>query len=252
MTDIEKSFWQEASWPAPPRIRAGTTTRLQGLSRSPYESFNLAEHVGDDREDVAANRSLLRQGLSLPSSPLWLKQVHGARITNEKEWHKEIEADACCTNQADVVCAVLSADCLPLLLCDNKGLQIGALHLGWRGVAAGLIESSIENFSCDVVNLIAWIGPHIRQQHYEIGTDVYDIFQNRDPGTDRAFIPDGKGKWQLSLAQLVNYELEKCGISQIYDCQACTYAEPLHFFSYRRQAITGRMATLIWIDSTGI
>ena len=151
-----------------------------------------------------------------------------------------------------MICAVLSADCLPLLLCDKKGSQVAALHLGWRGIAAGLINSAIGSFTCSATDLVAWIGPHIRQRNYETGADVYEIFHERDPGTDPAFVSSGEGKWLLSLAQLVEYELGKNGVSGIYDCKACTYARPQHFFSYRRQNITGRMASLIWIDSTGI
>ncbi len=252
MTDSEKPVWIEANWQTPAWVRAGTTTRLQGLSRPPYDNFNLAQHVGDDSRDVEHNRKLLKRQLSLPAPPLWLRQVHGSRVTNDKEWHREIEADACWTEQSDVVCAVLSADCLPLLLCDVKGKHVAALHLGWRGLVAGLIKATIGNFTCSNAELIAWIGPHIRQQHYEVGADVYESFDRSDSGTDRAFVPLGKGKWQLSLAELVKSELAKNDISKIYDCEACTFAEPLHFFSYRRQNITGRTASLIWMDSSRI
>ena len=251
MIATEKPCWIEASWPAPDHVRAGTTTRLGGFSQAPYDSLNLAGHVGDKDSRLADNRQHISQQLELPSAPLWLKQVHGNHLVDESEWREDIEADACSTRGTNVVCAVLTADCLPLLLCNRAGDQVAAIHLGWRGLANDLLDKVVKAFSAKPADLLAWIGPHIRQPHYEVGKDVYQLFVDLDSGTNHAFQQQGDTKWLLSLAGLTETRLRNSGISMIYDCEACTYADSRHFFSYRRQKLTGRMATLIWIDSAG-
>ena len=251
MTASENAWWIEADWPAPTQVRAGTTTRLHGFSAAPYDSLNLAGHVGDKDSSLAENRHFIREQLGLPAKPLWLRQVHGTQLVNDSDWSPAIEADASWTRQANVICAILTADCLPLLVCNHAGNQVAAIHLGWRGLSNGLLEKVLRTFDSEPAHLLAWMGPHIRQPHYEVGEDVYLAFTSRESGTDHAFHEYGDRKWLLSLAALTESRLRTSGISMIYDCGACTYADSQRFFSYRRQKLTGRMATLIWIDSAG-
>jgi len=251
LTEYKDTFWVSADWPAPAWIRAGTTTHGSGFSLPPYTGLNLAQHVGDKVETVERNRALLQRQLQLPSPPLWLQQVHGNRVINSEEWSADATADACYTSQRKIVCAVLSADCLPLLLCDKDGSQIAAVHLGWRGLCAGILDEVIARFVTGQSNILAWIGPHIRAENYEVGADVRQACLQAYPGTDHAFSYSADGLWLASLDALVRNQLVNRGISMIYACDKCTYDDQIDFYSYRRQKVTGRMASLIWMESKG-
>jgi YfiH family protein len=244
------NFWIAADWPAPSWIKAGTTLRQPGLSLPPYAGLNLAEHVGDELEPVEQNRSLLQQELQLPSSPLWLQQVHGIKTISSDDWFSNITADACYTGQMNVVCAILTADCLPLFLCNKEGSQVAVVHIGWRGFCANILDEAVASFDVDNSNILAWIGPHIHSENYEVGDEVRKACLEASPGTDHAFTYPHQGLWQASLDTLVRHQLIKLGISMVYGCDLCTFEEQTKFFSYRREPITGRMASLIWMESS--
>jgi len=243
------AFWIDANWPTPEWIRAGTTTRQSGFSLPPYRGLNLAKHVGDRAKCVDQNRALLQRELQLPCAPLWLQQVHGKRIINSNDYAADISADACYTTQNGVVCAVLTADCLPLLLCDKKGSQVAAVHIGWRGFCQDIIDVALSRFDACRSNMLAWIGPHIHARNYEVGETVRLACLHAFPAAEPAFTCSREGKWLASLETLVRDQLMSRGISMIYSCDRCTFDEPASFFSYRRDRTTGRMASLIWITT---
>ncbi len=224
-------------WPAPPSIRALTTTREGGVSQGPYASLNLAGHVGDDPRAVAENRARLERALRLPASPCWLRQIHSSRVVEAKEG---VEADGSFTYRPGIVCAVLTADCLPVLLCDPGG-QVAAVHAGWRGLAAGVLEAALAAFPSPH-RVMAWLGPAIGPAAYEVGEEVKGAF----PEDGEAFHPQG-GRWRADLPRIAQRRLKRAGVRAIYESRACTF-ESRRFFSYRRDGITGRMATLIWIE----
>ncbi len=236
----------QADWPAPPNIRAFTTTRNGGFSQGPWSSLNLGTNCGDDPQHIEKNRrSLLRL---LPSEPRWLNQVHG---TNAVGWDKandpEIKADAIVASQTGQVCAVLTADCLPVLFCNQAGSHIAAAHAGWRGLAAGVLQTTALAMDCKPADLMAWLGPAIGPQAFEVGKDVYDAFVNQNPENTTAFKPHGD-RWLADLYQLARQALNGVGVRQVWGGGNCTYSAPEKFFSYRRDEVTGRMASLIWIE----
>ena len=237
--------WIPADWPAPAHVHAGTTTRLNGASRDPFDSFNLAAHVGDRPEAVAGNRRRLRARLDLPAEPAWLQQRHGNTVIRVKKDQRPV-ADGACADAPGEVCAVLTADCVPLLLCDAGGAGIAALHIGWRGLCSRIIRSGVSRFDAAAPDLLAWIGPHIRQENYEVGADVVSACASIWPETRAAITAGRPDHWYLDLTVLVKAELEQLGVTQVYDCNRCTYADRNLFYSYRRDGLTGRMATLIW------
>ncbi len=184
-------YWLIPDWPAPANIRAGTTLRNGGVSLPPYDSLNLGDHVGDDPAAVAENR----QRLKLPGEPIWLKQTHSTRIVNAAHCTPgQSEADGSYTTQPHIICTVLTADCLPLLICNKKGTQVAAVHAGWRGLAAGIIETAVKNFTDDYSELLVWLGPAIGPNHYEVGNDVREVFITREPAANTAFVPTGIGR----------------------------------------------------------
>ena len=240
--------WVTAKWPAPPHIKAGTTTRYQaGISKPPYDRFNLGNHVGDTPEDVTDNRRQLREALALPAEPVWLNQVHGNRII-EAQLAKDRTADGSYTNQANVVCALLTADCVPVLLCNKSGTEIAAIHVGWRGFCLDIIRHAVGRFSCKPEQLLAWIGPHISATNYEVGEEVRTACLEVLPEAVSAFTPTRPGHFYADLDNLVSNALKGNGVSAIYGCGLCTWAEPGSFFSYRREQQTGRMTSLIWME----
>jgi YfiH family protein len=241
--------WVAADWPAPLWIKAGTTTIQSGFSLPPYASLNLAEHVGDKKENVEQNRSLLQRELQLPSAPRWLQQVHGNKIIESSEWFPNIAADGCFTEQGNIVCVVLTADCLPLLLCDKEGKQIAAVHIGWRGLCRNIIDTALARFDSEHDNILAWIGPHIHSASYEVGEDVRQACIQAIPGTDHAFVNTKPGFFQASLGTLVRHQLMSRDITMIFTSNRCTFKQQTNFYSYRRNGITGRMASLIWMES---
>jgi YfiH family protein len=242
--------WVQPEWPAPGKVRAYTTTRGCGYSRGPWQSFNLAAHVGDQPEAVEANRRLLTSAARLPDSPRWLKQVHGTRVIRAEDIVTEvIEADACMAETPAQVCAVLTADCVPVLLCNHAGTRVAAAHTGWRGLAAGVLESTVGAMARDGELLLAWLGPAISAPHFEVKEDVCRVFTEQDPEATHAFTTAANGRWQADLYQLARLRLQRLGVTQTFGGNYCTYRDAERFFSYRRERVTGRMATLIWIAS---
>lgn len=238
--------WLIPGWPAPANVHALSTSRRGGVSGTPYADLNLGEHVGDDAQAVAQNRALLRR--HLPADPLWLKQVHGTAVVDADRVTGTPEADACVARQANKVCAVLTADCLPLLLCDRQGTAVAAAHAGWRGLAEGVIEATVAAMRRDSAALLAWLGPVIGPQAFEVGDEVRERFLMQDSAAATAFIPHGKGKWLADLPLLARLRLAQCGVTQVSGGDACTFSEATRFFSYRREGTTGRMASLIWLS----
>ncbi|HQR03212.1 MAG: peptidoglycan editing factor PgeF [Proteobacteria bacterium] len=238
-------------WPAPARVAAVATTRRGGCSRPPFADLNLGDHVGDDPAAVAANRRHLHQLLpELPAEPLWLRQVHGNHCVHAEAITADTQADACVTRHPAQVCAILSADCLPILLCDETGTVVAAAHAGWRGLAAGVIESTVAAMERPGANLMAWLGPAIGPAAFEVGEDVHDAFTRGDSAARAAFRPRNGGvggKWWCDLYQLARLRLKRLGVERISGGEHCTHGNPDLFFSHRRDRQTGRMASLIWL-----
>lgn len=238
------------SWPAPSHIRACTTTRGGGVSRPPYHSLNLAHHVGDRAEAVKANRIRLQQSLLLPSEPSWLEQIHGKRIVSASQGPGQ-RGDASIACEPGPVCAILTADCLPLLLCDRKGTRVAAVHAGWRGLAAGIIEAAISALEIPEDRLLAWLGPAIGPSAFEVGSEVREVFLEQDRRHASAFRAHGQNRWLADIYQLARQYLTQQGVRSIYGGPYCTVTDSQRFYSYRREGPTGRMATLIWLTSPG-
>lgn len=232
-------------WPAPPRVRALQTLRGGGVSPSPWASWNLGDHVGDDPGRVAANRAALRA--HLPAEPLWLRQVHGVAVAEAGVATARCEADAAVARQAGTVCAVMTADCLPVLFCDRAGSVVAAAHAGWRGLAAGVLEATVNAMAVPPGEILAWLGPAIGPARFEVGDEVRAAFISEDPGTAAAFTPHGPGKWLADIYALARRRLQAAGITSISGGGLCTVSDGKRFFSYRRDGVTGRMATLVWL-----
>lgn len=220
------------------------TTRAEGVSHAPWASFNLGDHVGDDPAHVAANRARLRE--SLPAEPGWLKQVHSARVV-ELGRDTDFEADASFTRQLGQVCAVLTADCLPVLFCDRAGSVVAAAHAGWRGLAGGVLEATVAAMRVTPGEILAWMGAAIGPQAFEVGDDVRDAFVAQHPGAAVAFLPHAPGKWLADIYALARIRLAAVGVQAVHGGGRCTFTETETFFSYRRDGTTGRMASLIWL-----
>jgi polyphenol oxidase len=238
--------WIEPDWPAPKSVHAASTLRTGGASSGIYGSLNLGHHVGDDDEDVRENRRVLRESLSLPAEPVWLQQVHGTRVVDVFR-DSDRTADAAFTDRPDVVCAVLTADCLPILLCSTDGTRIAAVHGGWRGLAAGVLASAIDRMGTR--DLLAWFGPAIGPQAFEVGAEVRDIFLQQNADLALAFRPADSGRWFADLYAIARALLAAQGVTQCYGGGLCTHSDSERFFSFRRDGVTGRMATLIWRDA---
>ncbi|MCF8151552.1 MAG: peptidoglycan editing factor PgeF [Sulfuritalea sp.] len=236
----------QPDWPAPAGVRALCTTRRGGISQAPWQSFNLGSHVGDDPLAVAGNRALLRR--ELPAEPLWLTQVHGTRCVDAASALPAVEADASFTRQRGVVCAVLTADCLPVLLCDDQASVVGVAHAGWRSLAAGVIEATVTAMEAPGEQLMAWLGPAIGPQAFEVGGEVRERFMAHDARAASAFVPGVDGKWLCDIYQLARQRLDALGIRRIAGADFCTVTDAARFFSYRRDGVSGRMASLIWLE----
>ena len=243
--------WTGADWPAPSRIRAGVTGRGGGVSLPPFNSLNLAAHVGDDPEAVGQNRRLLSRGLQLPGEPLWLAQTHSNKVI-QVPGADTLQADAVVTDRPGIVCAVLTADCVPVLLCDRGGARIAAVHVGWRGLSNSILENTLEQLGQEPAQLLAWLGPHISGQAYEVGEDVHEACLEYLPEGDGAFTLNPRGRLQCNLDMLITLALNRRGLTNISHADRCTYTESEAFYSYRREPRTGRMASLIWMDKSGI
>lgn len=238
--------WIVPDWPAPANVRALSTTRDGGVSRPPYDTLNLGGHVNDDPVAVAENRRRVVQLASLPAAPVWLQQVHGTVVVDAGAASRFPEADGSFSRQTGVVCAIMTADCLPVILCNETGTAIAAAHAGWRGLVDGVIEAALAAVDGDGP-WMAWLGPAIGPQAFEVGEDVREAFLTADPDAADAFRPSPRGRWLADLYSLAQRRLRRAGVTQIYGGGFCTYSDPGRFFSYRRDGATGRMATMIWL-----
>ncbi len=239
--------WIVPDWPAPPRVRALVTTRSGGVSTGPYSSLNLGMRVNDDPAAVERNRARLSS--HLPEEPRWLNQVHGNHVVDAGELHGPIEADAAVSRTTGAVCAVMIADCMPVLLADRAGTVVGAAHAGWRGLAAGVVEHTVQAMAVPPADLVAWLGPAIGPAAFEVGADVRDAFVVQDAGAAAAFVDHKPGKWLADLFSLARRRLRAIGVNDIHGGGLCTVADPGRFYSHRRDKVTGRMAALIWLSA---
>lgn len=278
--------WITPDWPAPSQVKAAATLRTGGVSEGPFSSLNLGSHVGDDPGAVAENRRLLRTALALPTEPLWLNQVHGIDVLDVGSYRrgedsanfaagsesngagiktsgvhhaaadamqelpmtdKAPTADASVAFGAGAVCAVMTADCLPVLFCDTGGTRVGAAHAGWRGLAGGVLGATIRALDVPSSQLMAWLGPAIEQDAFEVGGEVREQFVQLDARNSAAFQVNARGRWQADLYQLARNELARLGVTAVYGGGFQCFADSKRFFSYRRENRTGRMASLVWL-----
>ena len=237
--------WIVPDWPAPDNVKALITTRAGGVSQGPFASLNLGLRTGDDPQAVAANRDRLNS--RLPQQPRWLRQVHGASVVEADALAELPEADAGIARRPGTVCAVLVADCIPVLLADRSGTTVAIAHAGWRGLAAGVIENTARRMAIDPRGLIAYLGPGIGPGAFEVGADVRDAFLDRDAEAAAAFTPHAAGKWLADLFLLARQCLRRAGVGAVHGEALCTYSDARRFFSYRRERTTGRMAAVIWL-----
>lgn len=240
--------WIEPDWPAPRWVRVLSTLRTGGCSLGPYASLNLAAHVGDDPAAVARNRRLLREAAALPDEPLWLEQVHGTAVAVHDGVAAVPRADASIATTAGRVCAVLTADCLPVVLADRAGSRVGVAHAGWRGLVGGVVEATVAALHCPAGELLAWLGPAIGPAAFEVGPEVREAFTTRSSSLAGYFVENARGRFQADLYGLARRQLALAGVSAVYGGDGCTASDPRRFFSFRRDGTTGRMATLAWLE----
>ncbi|MBW7473109.1 peptidoglycan editing factor PgeF [Marinobacter sp. F4218] len=241
-------IWPE--WPAPTKVRAVCTTRQGGESLPPWDSLNLGTHVEDDPHHVEANRRRVADRLSLSTGAFgWLSQVHGTDVVTLPAEGVPV-ADASVTARPGQVCAILTADCLPVLLCNRAGTRVAAAHAGWRGLCNGVLERVVRCFDEPATELMAWLGPAIGSEHFEVGPEVREAFIARNAGAADAFSQQGArpGHFMADIYRLTRQRLESVGVDAIYGNPLCTVSDSNRFYSYRRDGRTGRMATLIWLD----
>lgn len=243
--------WIVPDWPAPASVRALQTLRSGGASEGPYASLNLGAHVGDAARAVAANRARLRRQAGLPGEPHWLEQVHGTDVVTLPDDASVHRADAAVARTPGQICAVMTADCLPVLLCGVNGGEVAAVHCGWRGLCAGVLENCLAAMQTPPQRLLAWLGPAIGPDAFEVGAEVRDAFLARDGGCESAFRPARRRKFLADLYALARRRLHRAGVERIHGGGLCTVGEPGRFFSYRRDGRCGRMAALIWLASSG-
>ncbi|XUA20180.1 purine nucleoside phosphorylase YfiH [Citrobacter sp. OP27] len=234
-------------WPMPAGVGACSSTRVGGVSASPWDSLNLGAHCGDNPEHVEENRRRFYEASALPSRPVWLEQVHGnAVLTLTGGEYDSKRADASYSNKPGLVCAVMTADCLPVLFCNQAGTEVAAAHAGWRGLCDGVLEQTVAQFQDKPENILAWLGPAIGPQAFEVGPEVREAFMDKDAKADSAFRPAGE-KYFADIYQLARQRLANLGVSQVFGGERCTLSEKDDFFSYRRDRTTGRMASFIWL-----
>jgi polyphenol oxidase len=239
-------------WPAPSAVNALVTQRTGGSSRGSFASLNLGAHVGDAAAAVAANRGALVAELGLPAAPFWMAQVHGREVVDldlDLGPRAVPEADGAVTSQNNRVCAVLTADCLPVLFASVNGTRVGVAHAGWRGLANGILPATVSALGCEPSELIAWLGPAISAEAYEVGDDVRTEFLATNAAAEQYFSANDRGRWQADLYGLARQVLSACGVRKIYGGDLCTFGSPEQYFSHRRESPCGRMATLIWLSS---
>jgi YfiH family protein len=238
-------------WPAPANVGACSTTRSGGVSKGAWASLNLAQHVGDDPEAVAENRRRLRSELALRAEPNWLEQVHGIQVKSAGSGGSC--ADACTADEPHGICVVMTADCLPVLFCNRDGTRVAAAHAGWRGLQAGVLEQTASRFDGDPDDVIAWLGPAIGPDRFEVGSEVREAFMaSHQSARDHFRASSRQGHWLADLYGLARLRLRAMGITRISGGEHCTASDPGRFFSYRRDGITGRMASLVWLKTPGI
>jgi hypothetical protein len=238
-------------WPAPANVRAVATTRAGGVSAGRFGGLNLGDHVGDDPPAVAENRVRLRDALHLATEPRWMQQVHGTAVACAEQGIATPVADAMIAATPGRACAVLTADCLPVLLCDLQGRHVAAAHAGWRGLAAGILPATVNALreaGAKAGDLLVWFGPAISEPAYEVGNEVRDQFLRQDPGAEVGFSANARGRWQLDLLAVARRQLQSLGLTRIYGGTYCTLGDPDRFFSHRRDGQCGRQATLIWLS----
>ena len=237
---------QAAQWPAPVHVKALTTLRTGGVSTGTFSSLNLAGHVGDDRVAVEENRARLAEQLGLPSKPIWLRQVHGRRVVQAESCQRDCIADGSFSRQVGIVCAVLTADCIPLFLTDKLGSFVCLLHVGWRGLVAGVIESGMIAVAAKPQELLAWVGPGIGRDEFVVGGEVHQQLTRQLPAHAQTF--EGyKDKWRADLGRMIEQRLQWAGVEEIRRSETCTAENPAAWFSHRRDGRCGRMASLIWL-----
>ncbi|MDG4554816.1 MAG: peptidoglycan editing factor PgeF [Candidatus Competibacter sp.] len=247
MSELRTEHLIFPDWPTPHRVRAVSTTRRGGVSAPPYDSLNLAGHVGDDPVRVAENRRRLTATIGFSTEPAWLEQVHGIRVVAAETVDAPVVADAAWTRVAGRPCVVMTADCLPVLLCDRAGTVVAAAHAGWRGLAGGVIAATVARLRTPPTELLAWLGPAIGPDAFEVGEEVRAAFLALDADNAACFRPSPAGRWLADIDELARRQLRDLGVSAVYGGGFCTFGESERFFSYRRENRTGRMATLIWL-----
>jgi len=247
------------NWPAPNSIRSVCTTREGGVSLPPFDSLNLATHVGDDPSLVKQNRQILNEQACLPNLPFWLEQQHTTEAINldglDSQMWQPVIADASWTTQSHQVSVVMTADCIPILVTNKLGNLVCSIHAGWKGLAEGIVTSTLQSLPEKPENLLIWIGPCIRQPHFEVGTDVFDLFVDLDHENTEFFVRIKNQldvKYLADLPGLLSLELSKLGVTDIYDSQICTFEDVQRCYSYRRDRQTGRLATMIWIEDVNL
>lgn len=239
--------WITPEWPLAGQVRVVSTLRGGGVSDGPYASLNLAAHVGDRPEAVAANRLLLREAVHLPAEPLWLEQVHGVAIVRHGEVTRGVRADAAVAFEPGRVCAVMTADCLPVVLADRAGTRVAVAHAGWRGLLSGILEATVAGLSGKAGDLHAWLGPAIGPEAFEVGAEVREAYVARLPGSGACFARNERGRYLADLYGLARLTLERAEVGAIHGGGWCTHGDGERFFSFRRDGVTGRMATLAWL-----
>lgn len=217
------------------------------MSAGPYASLNLAAHVGDQPEAVVANRVLLREAAHLPAEPLWLEQVHGTNVVRHEDAGPGVRADAAVAFEPGRVCAVMTADCLPVVLADRAGTRVAVAHAGWRGLLGGILESTVASLGGEAADLEAWLGPAIGPDAFEVGVEVREAYAARVPGSEACFAGNERGRYLANLYRLAKLVLEAAGVSTVQGGDWCTHGDVEQFFSFRRDGVTGRMATLAWL-----
>ncbi|WP_028766393.1 peptidoglycan editing factor PgeF [Shewanella fidelis] len=242
---------EHQAWFIPAGVNLAFSTRKGGTSLPPYASLNLGLHVGDTPEKVLANRKLIEQQLNLPAQPAWLEQTHSIDVV-EADNSQVINADGSYTQSNEQVCVVMTADCLPVLLCDENGTEVAAVHAGWRGLCDGIIEVAVAKFSHKPNQLVAYLGPAIGPTAFEVGPEVKALFEAKHPQTSQFFSEhlnkQGEQKYMADIQALATFRLTQLGVKRVYADRRCTVAEANEFFSYRRDGVTGRMASFIWLN----
>lgn len=248
-TMLSSPSWFVPDWPVPEGVRSLITTRHGGVSQGVYSSLNLGNHLGDDPCAVAANRALLKSVLE--RDPVWLEQIHGTRVVDAARFHsgdQPPQADAAFSRKTGVLCVVMTADCLPVLFCDDSGSVVAAAHAGWRGLLAGVLEETVAAMGVPGKHLMAYLGPAIGPRAFEVGDEVRSAFVSVDEGAAAAFRPSPAGKWLADIYLLARQRLAGQGIERIFGGSFCTVSEADRFFSYRRNGQTGRMASMVWLS----